>query len=276
MRRTIAAVCLMVLGGCIQTDFSQEWRIDRTRILALRTEPAEPRPGDVVTAEALLVDPNGTPTAIWYGCDFGALCPDRAALEPMLDTDLAALDDDGREAWLNTARPTGLIGLDPYFPPVAIIPPTLLDGLDAAAAAEGIELPIAVDVVPAGMDVSDAVLGDSHSVEVATKRVPVSLAPTPNHNPVVTGILLDEAWPSGTSSSLTVVLAEDAVETYTFRDETRTEEIAVRWYVSDGELSGSRVKPEDLVMWDEIPESATVWVVVADGRGGMGWASTGR
>jgi hypothetical protein len=267
---------VLLLGGCMAPDFSQEWMVDRTRILALRTDPAETRPGDGVTVTGLLADPDGTPTALWYGCNFGDACPNRAALEPMLDTDLASLDDQGREDWMNAARVTGLIGIDPWFPPAAVIPPTLLDGLDEADRAEGIALPIAVDVVPAGVPRAAAVLGDPASVEVATKLVPVSFAPTPNHNPEVTGIAFDDAWPAGTSTPITVTLADDAVETYTFGDETRTETLDVRWYVSGGDLTGSRVEPADTVVWSDIPEHATVWAVVADGRGGMGWTSVSR
>ena len=59
----------LLCGGCTTQDLSSSWMIDRLRILAVRPEPAEPAPGDVVSFEALIVDPQGDPEmTIWFGC----------------------------------------------------------------------------------------------------------------------------------------------------------------------------------------------------------------
>ena len=42
-------LALLLLPGCLTQSLSPAWLVDRTRRLAVRAEPTEPRPGDLVT-----------------------------------------------------------------------------------------------------------------------------------------------------------------------------------------------------------------------------------
>ena len=71
------SILLLVLSsGCVvgeplptPRDLDQSWLVNKPRILAARSEPAEPKPGDTVTFEALFPDPTGEiTTTLWVAC----------------------------------------------------------------------------------------------------------------------------------------------------------------------------------------------------------------
>ena len=69
---------LLMLSGCLTQSLSPAWFIDRTRLLAVRAEPAEPRPGDLVTFTSLAVDPAQDLLIVWTGCVLALRAPSAA------------------------------------------------------------------------------------------------------------------------------------------------------------------------------------------------------
>ena len=277
---------LLLLLACSPIEVAESWQIDRMRILAIAAEPAEPRPGDKVTFSSLIVSPN-QPVACsaWLGCsgDAGAC-------------GFGALPDSGTQD--TAAAAAGFLGVDPYLPPTWTVPETALDGLDDSQKLEGVTSMVTVialsncDALLQGQvdDAQSLLEGGKDDSEIAYKRIPVSLATTPNHNPVLTGLTVDKlpiapgarvSLDPGETYTLEVQLAEDAVESYSYRDtsgvdETRTEAPYFSWYCQEGSFDQTNT------LWDTThvqyttpsdPKQAdqSVWVVARDRRGGMGW-----
>lgn len=266
---------LVLTTGCTTIELSQDWQLDRLRILAVRAIPAEPQPGEQTTFESLLyVPPELTlEGAIWFAClpesadDFGCeidseLDPETATLEELLEA--------------------GFIGFEPAFPPTWTPPPEALDGLTDAEAEEGLSAIVNVTALPEGAE-------DDSDLELAYKRVPVSRATTPNHNPELTGLLVDGALlegdtliaEAGSTHTLEIVLADDAIETYTYTfddgsTEDRTEEPYVTWYTEEGSFDQTfALAPYLDVEWTapDTPGEVLLLATLRDRRGGMAWLS---
>lgn len=66
----VAAFVLIAAGfGCNVPEFTGPEEIEKLQILAIRTDPAEPRPGDEVVVTGLAANPDGTPYdgyRLWY------------------------------------------------------------------------------------------------------------------------------------------------------------------------------------------------------------------
>ncbi len=282
-----ALLLLPLLAGCATRDLSESWRIDRLRVLAVRPEPAEPRPGDTLTFTALVASPGVDLQAVlWLVCPADAVevtgCAfDAEAMEALGDPgsltpeELAALYEDLVEQ--------GLIGVEPWIRPSYRVPEDILDGLDPSERTEGLNLWVQVAAIPEGA-------ASDQDVEMAFKRVPVSEAETPNHNPEIVGLAVDgiEVAPGvtleldrGQAYDLVPVLSEGSVEAYRYRNsdgvwEDRTEEPWVLWYVEEGALRTPwSVWPVTVQEWTTPPTPSspdqTLRVVVADRRGGMAW-----
>jgi len=272
--------------------------IDRLRILAVRPEPAEPAPGDVVSFEALIVDPQGDPEmTIWFGClsDEAEVmgCLGQMDLDVLEDLDPAALEEldpeEMAELWEQLVE-AGLMGIEPYLAPSYTIPADILDGLSEEERLEGLNLFVQVTAIPQGSGEEEDVAEDD--VELAYKRVPVSEARTPNHNPAIAGLRIEgvEFGPdvvfevdAGQSYRIEPVLADDAIETYEYLNqqgqvEERVEEPYFSFYVEEGALDASySIHPYGEVEWTApTPAEKTdqmLWVVMQDRRGGMNWWS---
>ena len=125
---------------------------------------------------------------------------------------------------------------------------------------------------------------------LAYKRMPVSQASTPNHNPDILGVEVD-GYPIAAEQVLHVsagqtyivdpVLSETAIEDYRYIisegvEETRTEEPYFTFYTTGGNFDYNfSLYPKASVEWtapdDPDATSHRVWVVARDRRGGMGW-----
>ncbi len=282
-------VCVLAAACYEQPELSESWQLDRLRVLGVRAEPAEPQPGEDVSFEALVWSPDGAevPT-IWFAClpesadEFGceidpALAASLEGLDPetMTDEELAALFAQLVEA--------GLIGATPYLQPSWTAPADALDGLDEIAAKEGVSALVTLQAVPEGAE-------DEDDVELAYKRVPISLADTPNHNPefelwTVSGEDIASgggvSLSAGETVSVTAGLLDGSVEDYDYTAEdgsieTRTEEPYFTWYATGGEFENTTsLWPTDTVSWTAPAEAGTyeLIVTVRDRRGGMAWAT---
>jgi hypothetical protein len=279
---------LLLLLACSRTEVAESWQIDRMRVLAVAAEPAEPKPGDTVHFTSLIVSPNKpVGCAAYLGCSGDAGACGFGALPDTASQDTAA------------AAGSGFLGIDPFVPPSWTIPDDYLDTLTEDQKLEGTTSIITViaisdcDALLKGeVDDPQALLeGGKDDSEIAYKRVPVSLASTPNHNPTLTGITVDGlpvapgarlSLDPGQTYTIDVTLADDAVETYTYRnesgvDEQRTEQPYFSWYSQEGGFDQTNT------LWDTtsvkyttassptLPDQS-IWVVARDRRGGMGWA----
>lgn len=287
-------VLVSLLGGCIignnrypkPVDLSPTWYVDRTRVLAVRAEPPEIRPGETASFEALIVNPfNLRKSVAWIACE-----PDSPGGEGFgctIDTSL-----DFENATPEDFEEAGIIGFTPLIPPRYTAPLDLLD--NATDPAEGVYVLIQTAVLPG--DVLTDGFGDDidfNDVEVAYKRLVVSEAASPNLNPAVVAVTINGyELPSGTifeaeagfSYEVGVVIDEATVETYTYvnRDgasESRVEEPWARWYADGGDVEEDiTLYPYTEATWrapdpDEGRRAAgSIWAVVRDRRGGMTWA----
>ena len=258
-------------------------------MLAVKAEPAEAQPGEDVTFSALVYSPDGeaVPT-IWFAClpdsatDFGCDI-DPALMDELEGLDPENMDPDELAELYAQLVAAGLIGVTPYFEPTWTAPAEALDGLDELAAQEGVSAVITVQAAPTDAESAD-------DVELAYKRLPISLAETPNHNPdfvswTVGGETMEDGATvtvsPGDTLSIAAVIADDAVEDYVYVDEdgqreTRTEEPYFTWYASDGEFDDTTtLYPLNAVRFSAPSQasSTTLAVTIRDRRGGMGWAT---
>jgi hypothetical protein len=284
-------VALAALGamGCLTAELSSSWTIDRLRVLAVRAEPPEPAPGDTITFEALIVSPDAPlELVLWLACPADIAGVLGCELDPAVLDQIAGLDpedltpEEFAELYAEL-QAAGLMGAEPWLPPSWTVPDDILDGLTEAERNEGLTLFVQVSAIPEGA------AGDA-DVELAYKRVPISEAATPNHNPGIDHLLVDghAVLPGVTLEldrghvyAIEPVLAADAIESYRYLTEAgdwedRVEEPYFSIFVEDGELDASNT----LYPWSDFawttpaaPDATEqrLWIVVQDRRGGMGW-----
>ncbi len=251
-------------------DLEQSWFIDRARLLSVRAEPAEPRPGDAVTFEALLVDPNETiETTLWI------TCPESD------DADFGCLGDEQE-----------IIGIEPIQPPAWTVPDDILDELPEEERLEGRNILVQVTGLPQIDDFENLDLEelDFNEIEAGYKRIVVSEALTPNNNPAfgrpftvdqleVPEDAVLEVDPEQ-DYEIGVFVTDDTIEEYVFVNsdgiaEDRVEEPYVAWFATDGTV----IEPFTLypfleMTWRSPAESGvegTIWAVMRDRRGGQAW-----
>jgi len=291
----------VTLAGCGSIDLAESWQLDRLRILAVQAEPAEPRPGDTVQFRALTWVPadQALSLTVWFAClpggatDYGCTV-DPTALGDLTSADLSTMSAEEQAALFQKLLDAGLIGAEPYLSPTWTAPADALDGLADQARLEGVDAIVNLTAIPEGTT-------SESELEIAFKRIPISEAATPNHNPELTGFLVDElpVAPDGTVEVLwgqqvhiEPLLSEDSIETYTFRndageDESRTEEPYLTWYTEAGEYDQPySLYPNLDVAWTapapsrtgSVPYLATLEertvqliTVCRDRRGGMAW-----
>lgn len=281
---------ILLLLACDSDPMAQAWQIDRLRVLAVAAEPAEPRPGDTVQMTSLTVSP-AVPVALstWFVCVISEETDTGCAIDPALtedlsSTDLSTLTPEEQAALYAELVAAGMIGVEPYFPPVWTVPVDLLEGLTPEERLEGLVATVSITAIP------DQEQVDEGDLELAYKRVPVSEATTPNHNPPITGLRVDGidvaagatvALDRGQTYEIELVLPEEAIETYTYVnadgvEESRTEEPYLAWYLQEGSFDQEyTLYPYVSVQYTSPVEPTlaeqSLWVVVRDRRGGMSW-----
>ena len=143
------ALPALFLLGCGPETLSQNYQIDRTRILAVKSEPAEPVPGEPAVLTSLVVHPEFELEAVtWVGCLASAAdafgC-DLSAFEELGD-DLENLSNDQLNELLESVEYFGVgeSPINPYVPDSA-----LLNDLTEAERDEGLNLLLTLTAVPA-------------------------------------------------------------------------------------------------------------------------------
>lgn len=259
----------LLLGGCTTQPLTPSWLLDRTRILAVAADPAEPRPGDTVTFRSLAYDPDQELLIVWVGC----------VLE--VSNEYGCVPDE-----------SGFLGAEPIFPPSLTVPSDLLDDLDPTLRAEGKNYMLTLSALPSDTDLSDPeALSEDDVLELAYKRLPVSESVTPNHNPTIETLRVDGELTVARGDTLVVqrgqtyelepILSEDSVETYAYVDEdgveeSRTEEPYFTNYATDGQMiEPFTLYPYAAFGWtapvDPVSADLTLLIVARDRRGGMDW-----
>lgn len=271
-------------------------RLTKLRVLAIRSEPAAPAPGETAAFDALIYASPGDSAATWrwswcpfsittsedHECavseeearvlagddlpsyDLGA--GETAAFEHALDPTLLALLCE------NTAVEAGLLDCEGGFPVQIKLTVTSQDGQEITAARE---LRLRFDEAqeananPAIQGLT-ALLGD--------QELAVGYAP-------------DVTLPRGEVTPMRAEISPDTIESYTAIDddgdpEDRVERLILTWFVESGDTEDERnafidgvVTLEDAVLneWepdvidDYAPETSEVIVVVRDDRDGVTW-----
>jgi hypothetical protein len=282
---------LSALAGCTTTELSRSWVVDRLRILAVKAEPAEPGPGETVHFEGLVVSPEAElELVMWIGCLGSDLDVFGCEIDATILEDLEGIDPEQMSLeelmeLYEALQEAGLMGVEPFLPPSFEVPEDILDELSEEERNEGLSLFVQVTAIPEGA-------ADQDDSELGLKRVPVSDAATPNHNPVIDHLLV-EGVPvqsgtlveveAGQPYDLEPVLSADSIESYEFWTvddtwEQRVEEPYFSIYIDHGAIDAANtLYPYSGFTWTapEDPEltDATVWIVVQDRRGGMNWWS---
>ena len=279
----LALLTACVIGGDKYPrprDLEADWFVDRLRLLAIAAEPPEVKPGELVSFEALFADPNGElALQVW------TVCPPDVASDTGCSLDFSALEG---EPTAEELAALGVIAIQPPMRPVWTPGPELLDGLSADQRAEGVYATVQVAAFPASA-LEDPDNVDFGVVDVGYKRLVVSDAATPNHNPAIAGFRVDgNLIPDGATVELapgerfvlTAEIAPESIEDYTYINlggvaEPRTEDPYALWYASGGALAQSlTLQPTHDVSWtspDAPGDAGWWWVVVRDRRGGFAW-----
>jgi hypothetical protein len=296
-RRTFAlttAVLLVALARC-GTSFAPASEVHGLRLLGMRAEPAEPRPGEAVTLEALVVDPtrDAGNAILWFGCPPSASPNANACSNQDV---LQALTTEQPDAG---GIPEGLqfLGTGPQVR--ALVPYAVFAGVDAGdpvrvtgVLAQVVAIAVAAPE-PTSLDAGFALLGQVRRNEVpnvaALFRYPVSENPTPNRNPVLRAFELDgQPVPPGATvrlaspdAGLDLDVDPSSFEPYVEVTPTgpidRTETLAASYFSSIGKLSELATLvngpvTEAIRTGDAGPgSSGMLWSVVRDTRGGQSW-----
>lgn len=300
---------LFLLCGCSETVMSQNWQLDRIRILGAaasvegEADPilgarAEPRPGERITFDALYYVPEDEyiSGAVWIGClpdselNFGCEV-DPTAFDAFTELDENASFEEFQAA-LEAAREGGFLGFEPDMPPEWTVPANALDGLTDAEKKEGKNAFVNISLI------GDEADPDAEPAELGFKRFPVSTADTPNHNPEIVDFIVADVpldgdvgftAQQGFTYVIEPVIPEGHIETYAFRTEAgeqeyRSEEPYITWFTELGANEIERqarftqeysLYPYTSVEWTA-PKRAgeiTIHAVIRDRRGGMGWAT---
>lgn len=281
---------ILLTLACDIERMAEAWQIDRLRVLAVASEPAEPRPGDTVTMTSLTVSPV-IPVALstWFVCVISEELDEGCAIDPALtenlsSVDFATLTPEEQAALYQELVDAGMVGVEPFFSPVWTVPLDVLDALPEEDRLEGLVATVSITAIP------DQETVDEGDIELAYKRIPVSEALTPNHNPVVAGLRVDGfdiapgarvAMDRGQTYAIELVFADDALETYTYVnadgvEESRVEEPYLAWYLQEGTFDQENTLYPYLTVQYTTPTDPSLteqslWVVVRDRRGGMAW-----
>ncbi|HLL05048.1 MAG TPA: hypothetical protein VK539_30965 [Myxococcaceae bacterium] len=279
MRALVPVALAAALCAC-GPSFEEQSEIRRVRVLAIKAEPAElaldpdnatlPPP---VVFTSLAVAPENREVGVTLAlCKLGNAysedldCPgaDGATLP---NGQLSLLDPNVQQVLQDTASAgTGGAPLDPNDPELR----GLLE--------RGIPLFV-------GYEASDG-SGTPEGVESGVRRLTLRLTATPNQNPRLEEVLLNDAplagpLPLDTEVTLVPRLAEGSMEQYETPAGTQTEQVFYSWYATgEGDVEQLRSlepvgdKPGDpsiTYVTPSTPGRVTFYVVARDGRGGVDW-----
>jgi hypothetical protein len=280
----------MIGAGCKPDFGTPSSLVTEKRVLAVKNDPAEVRPGVPVTLTPLVVSPDGTeqqPSIDW------ALCMTPKPLDENNVVAAACLADGVMELGVGPTEMTPvpltacqLFGPDPPpvmpgMPPLRPRDPDVSGGYyqPIRATEDGV---IAFNLTRVTCNLAQA--GADIAVQFAKEY-------TANTNPSLTALDSTEditAIPPGTTTTFTVGWPDAAAETYPVYDVAsqtivmHRESLRVSWFASDGsfvhEHTGVGEDETDTTTSNDwtaptAPGVVHLWVVLRDSRGGMDFAS---
>lgn len=300
-----------LLLALLATSCGEFWQpesiIEDLRVLGMKAEPAELKPGETAALSALILDPsrpNGPVTVLWIGC-----APDPFNLGRSACSDASALQDPTTLVTGGKLPPgVSFIGLnnrasyrtDPdLFSLLAADDPRRESGtvgqvLAIAFADESSPVPTMQEISALFARVQAKQL---KSV-ITLFRIKVSESTTRNTNPAISGFTVEgKAHPAGAHVQVYPVQklelgveAPDAafepyVEVTPTTREDKTERLTSAWYSTAGRFKDLRVALRSEIKptftgpgnpefpLDVIPprRAGTFWVVLRDTRGGQDW-----
>ena len=269
---------IFLLLSCTQDELSQNWQLDRTRILGAQAEPPEAKPGDIVQFRSLVFSPDSIESVVWFAC-----LPDGAtSFGCTIDPSLLEGLQEGDSPDITALIDAGFAGAEPAFSPTWTVPEDALNGLSDAQKNDGLSAFVTVSAIPA-----DAT--EESDFEVAYKRFPISTSDTPNHNPIIDQISINDIPYSsqevfiataGETYTLNPIFDEIHVETYSFLNregdlEDRIEEPYFSWFTEGGAFDQPiSLYPSSSVEWTAPPNpySGRIITIMRDRRGGMAWS----
>jgi hypothetical protein len=298
----IAAVALAVavLGtASCGKDFDPYNRLTALRVLAIKSEPVAPLPGQTTTLSALTYTPEPDPTLsyAWSWCPFAGSANDGYPCQ-VTEAELAMLAG-------QTGMP--LPSLDLGTGPTAMLPNGLSREVLAQICAGAPGLPVQPDCeggfpVQVKLRVQTAT---DEVITVRTLRLRFDDGTEPSTNPQIDGLLVtldadvpitdapDVTVPRKHASVIKAVVTETMAETYRGKNDDGVvadlrERLTLTWFVESGETNDDRTlfipgitDPEKVFQtkWrpaltkDYAKETARLVVVIRDNRGGVGWRS---
>ncbi len=272
--------------------------VTSSRVLAVRSDPAEVAPGSDLTLTALVADGTGTlaPDVAWGFCSQPApLSSDNVAGDDCIygasslmqrgSQIIATVPPDACSVFGPTPpapapgelarRPQDADVTGGYYQPVRVLAKTDVDPIAA------------IGLTRIGCDLANAPLAAVVQFRASYRA---------NTNPVLVHVVaqlpatadaieLPASLPPNTPVALRVRWSDDSAETFpVFDPKTRTvisqrEALRVSWFVSGGVLAAERTgRTEDELetyadnIWTTPDGPAHLWVVVRDSRGGVGFA----
>jgi hypothetical protein len=306
-RLVLLAPLLALLTACGES-WSPETLIEDLRVIGVRAEPAELRPGESATLSALILDPSRPGkknTVLWLGCD-----PDPFNLGRSACSDPVALQDPTALVGSSTLPPgVKFIGLNDFatyavdkdlFAPLTADDPRRKTGtvgqiLAIALATETTGVPDQQEIARLFAKVQSK---EIQSV-ITLYRIKVSEADARNSNPTIsTFSIAGELQIPGTHAQLGVAeklqvevdAPESAFEPFVqdtpTGPEAKVERLTSSWYSTSGRFNYERIalrgdvkgvftapgSPENST--DLVPEKRTgsFYVVMRDTRGGQTWS----
>ena len=294
MRRLIF-VGVVLVTSCRPEFGERESRVDRARVLAVRIDPPEAKPGEQVTTSLLVASPDGSfdAPASWAFCATPKLLTENGAVSAACLTDgvipiaearggvtatlpASACFDFGPETQSADVRPRDADVTGGYFAPIRVrIAPGGEEPLTAFGFAR-----VACNLANAPGD-----LAALFRKQYVGNKNP-SLLPLEAHLAGGASVSLD-AIPRGVQVVLRASWRPEDAETYAVfdvRDQVilmRRESLRVSWFATAGAFDRDRTgRTEDELetstdnAWTAPDEARTshLWVVLRDARGGVAFA----
>lgn len=278
MRPLLLLLLVVAFGGCEDALDQRLAIVDAPRVLAIHAEPAEAKPGGLVSYRALLASPDGplADAPRWAFCTAPKPPTEDNAVSDQCLGDANLVDLGTSEIVSGTLPSDGCLRFGPDTPPGGFRPrdpdPT-----------GGYYQPVRADAA------SQVAFGLSRiTCKLPTAPTDVArdydLHYLANQNPTLDDIVLDTV-PANSDITLTASWRAESAESYLFYDTlsqrlvTRREAMRVSWYATGGSLDvdasavgeGDTATSVSTTWHTPAAGDAWLWFVLRDSRGGISW-----
>lgn len=289
--RLLLSSLAAIATACAPTVSSIDWLVTAPRILAVRAEPAEAKPGATASFSALIAAPLGTST----GAPSWSFC---VATKPLTEDNIVSDACVGTSALLAAGKGATILAATPSNACSLFGPETQAGGARPSDpdATGGYYQPLRVDLGATEPTFTLVRISCDLANASAAAAATFAQAYVPNHNPQLLALRASmggsvvslDAIPVGVHVSLTASWPTASAETYAYYDSasdtvsTKRESMALAWYASSGALdqeATGRAEGDRATFsnngWTAPPSggSSQLWIVLRDSRGGVDFAS---